>query len=111
MAELRQEHLMDFVRFCKAKTYDNTSHMLAEWREWLVDVYGDKCVTIKGRIYPPETVPTVPFRGSILWEGDTAEEKRLIKRGGIVAFWDNPTKLPCGHNSIYSYCETCKEVT
>jgi hypothetical protein len=110
MAKLTDEHLMDFVRFAKAKTYENTSALFASWREWVAEMYGDKVVTIKGRIYPPGTVPTEPFRGSILWEGDTIEEKRLIKRGGISAFWDAPTKLKCGHESIYDYCETCVSI-
>lgn len=88
MAKLTDEHLKDFVAFAKAKTYENTSALMASWREWLLEMYGDRCVTIDGRIYPPESQPTETFRGSILWKGDTAAEKRLIKSQGIAAYWD-----------------------
>jgi len=84
MPKLTDSHLKDFVTFARAKQYENTSALFASWREWLQDTYGDRCIEIDGKIYPPESQPVAPFRGSILWKGDTATERRAIMRGEVV---------------------------
>lgn len=107
MVELTPEAKADFVTFCRGKSYASPAEMLSAYHEWVHDSYGESSVYLDGKPYPPGSCHSTPFRGSILWKGDTAEERRMIKIGGIQAFWDNPTKLPCGHPSVNDYCETC----
>jgi hypothetical protein len=84
MPKLTGGHIKDFVTFARAKQYESTAALFASWREWLHDTYGDRCVVIDGKIYPPESQPAATFRGSILWKGDTAAERRAIMRGESV---------------------------
>lgn len=107
MVELTPEAKADFVAFNRGKTYENTQAMLSAYHEWVADSYGEAAVMVNGKPYPPGTRHASPFRGSILWTGDTTEERRAIKRDGLQAFMDAPTKLPCGHESVSDYCETC----
>lgn len=104
---ITSEAAADFVRLAKAKPYKSTSDLIAAFRSWVKDTHGPKAETHEGQTYPPGTESEKPFRGSIRWEGDTTEERRAIKRDGLQAFMDAPTKLPCGHESATDYCETC----
>jgi len=107
MIELTPEAKADFVAFNRGKTYESTEAMLSAYHDWVSDSYGESAVIIAGKAYPPGTRSSSPFRGSILWTGDTTEERRAIKRDGLQAFMESPTKLPCGHESATDYCETC----
>lgn len=78
------EHLMDYVRMARANPKKTTSETLAMWREWLQEVYGPLCVEIDGKIYPPGTIKDKPFKGSILYKGETAAERRAIMNGEQV---------------------------
>jgi hypothetical protein len=104
---ITSEAAADFVRLAKAKPYKSTSELIAAFRSWVKENHGPKAETHGGQIYPPGTVSEKPFRGSIRWEGDTTAEKRTIKSGGLKAFMDAHTKLPCGHESVSDYCGTC----
>lgn len=107
MVELTPEAKADFVAFSRGKSYQSTAEMFNAWHEWVADMYAEKAVTIDGKPYPPGTLHGSTFRGSVLWNGGTAEERRAIKANGIQGFWDAPTKLKCGHESASDYCETC----
>jgi len=84
MIEMDYAHRMDFVNICRANTEKTLSECLHLWREWLEDTYGQNCVEIKGRKYPPSTWKSKPFKGSILYEGETAAERRIILAGGYI---------------------------
>lgn len=104
---ISSEAAADFVRLAKSKPYKSTSELIDAFRSWVKDTYGPKAEMHEGQMYPPDTISEKPFRGSLRWEGDTTAEKRAIKSGGLQAFMDAPTKLPCGHESVSDYCETC----
>lgn len=84
MIEMEHSHRMDFVNICRANPGKTSAECFVIWREWLADAHGPLCVDIDGRTYPPGTVKGKPFKGSILYKGETPAERRAIMAGQYI---------------------------
>ena len=84
MIEMSRAHRMDFVNLCRANPKKTTSECFDMYHEWVADTYGDLAVEYDGRKYPPGTVKSKPFKGSILYKGETAAERRAILSGEYI---------------------------
>lgn len=86
MIKLTYQDYMDYVAICRANPKKTTTETLELWREWLVDVYGKRCVEINGRLYPPTATKGDTFTGSILDQGKGATERRYVLEYGKTEF-------------------------
>ena len=84
MIEMSHAHRMDFVNICRANPKKTTSECFDMYHEWVADTYGDLAVEYDGRKYPPGTWKSKPFKGSILYKGETATERRAIMAGEYI---------------------------
>lgn len=84
MIEMSTAHRMDFVNICRANPQKTSAECFYLWREWLDDAHGPLCAEIDGRKYPPGTWKSKPFKGSILYKGETAAERRAIMAGEYI---------------------------
>lgn len=84
MIEMSTAHRMDFVNICRANPGKTSAECFHLWREWLDDAHGPLCAEIDGRKYPPGTWKSKRFKGSILYKGETATERRAIMSGGYI---------------------------
>lgn len=84
MIKLQPDQYMDFVDICRANPGKSTAESLTLWREWLADTYGVRCYEIEGRLYASGAMKVKPFRGSILYKGETTAERRAIMNGEQV---------------------------
>ena len=84
MIEMSTAHRMDFVNICRANPGKTSAECFHLWREWLDETHGPLCIEIDGRKYPPSTWRSKPFKGSILYKGETAAERRAIMAGEYI---------------------------
>ena len=84
MIEMSHAHRMDFVNICRANPKKTTSECFDMYHEWVADTYGDLAVEYDGRKYPPGTWKSKRFKGSILYKGETATERRAIMAGEYI---------------------------
>ena len=84
MVEMTNAHTMDFVNICRANPGKTSAECFALWREWIDEAHGPLCIDIDGRKYAPGTVKGKPFKGSILYKGETATERRAILAGEYI---------------------------
>lgn len=84
MIEMGYAHRMDFVNICRANPGKTSAECLELWREWLDEAHGPLCIEIDGRKYPPSTWKSKPFKGSILYKGETPAERRAIMAGEYI---------------------------
>lgn len=84
MVEMSTAHRMDFVNIFRANPGKTSAECFHLWREWLDDAHGPLCAEIDGRKYPPGTWKSKPFKGSILYKGETATERRAIMAGEYI---------------------------
>ena len=84
MVEMTNAHTMDFVNICRANPGKTSAECFALWREWIDEAHGPLCIDIDGRKYAPGTVKGKPFKGSILYKGETAAERRAILSGEYI---------------------------
>lgn len=103
MIEMSHAHRMDFVNLCRANPKKTTSECFDMYHEWVADTYGDLAVEYDGRKYPPGTVKGKPFKGSILYKGETATERRAILAGENLP--DDLQDEPTAQKQIDAWCE------
>lgn len=84
MIEMSHAHRMDFVNLCRANPTKTTIECFDMYHEWVADTYGDLAVEYDGRKYSHGTVKSKPFKGSILYKGETAAERRAIMAGEYI---------------------------
>lgn len=84
MIVMTYAHRMDFVNICRAKPGKTSRECFEIWREWIEETYGPLCVDIDGLKYPPGTWKSKPFKGSVLYKGETAAERRAIMAGEYI---------------------------
>ena len=84
MIEMEHNQRMDFVNICRANAGKTSAECFEIWREWLDETHGPLCIEIDGRKYPPGTWKSKPFKGSILYKGETAAERRAIMAGEYI---------------------------
>lgn len=84
MIEMDYAHRMDFVNICRANAGKTSAECFEIWREWLDETHGPLCIEIDGRKYPPSTWKSKPFKGSVLYKGETAAERRAIMAGEYI---------------------------
>ncbi len=84
MIEMDYANRMDFVNVCRANPGKTSRECFDLWREWLTETHGPLCIDIDGRKYPPSTWKSKPFKGSILYKGETAAERRAIMAGEYI---------------------------
>lgn len=84
MIEMSYAHRMDFVNICRANPGKTSRECFELWREWLDETHGPLCVEIDGQKYPPGTMKSKPFKGSLLYKGETASERRAIMAGRYI---------------------------
>lgn len=80
MIEMSTAHRMDFVNICRGNPGKTSAECFEIWREWLEDAHGPLCTIIDGAKYPPAQ-KVKAFKGSILYKGETAPERRAILAG------------------------------
>lgn len=84
MIEMNHAHRMDFVNICRANPGKTSRECFELWRHWLEETYGPLCVEIDGLKYPPGTWKSKPFKGSVLYKGETSAERRIVLSGGYI---------------------------
>ena len=103
MVEMSTAHRMDFVNIFRANPGKTSAECFHLWREWLDDAHGPLCAEIDGRKYPPGTWKSKPFKGSILYKGETATERRAILAGENLP--DDLQDEPTAQKQIDAWCE------
>jgi len=103
MIEMSYAHRMDFVNICRANPGKTSRQCFELWRDWLDETYGPLCVEIDGLKYPPGTWKSKPFKGSVLYKGETAAERRAILAGEILP--DELQDDPTAQKQIDAWCE------
>lgn len=83
MIEMSTAHRMDFVNICRGNPGKTSAECFEIWREWLEDAHGPLCTIIDGAKYPPAQ-KVKAFKGSILYKGETAPERRAILAGEYI---------------------------
>lgn len=103
MIEMSYAHRMDFVNICRANPAKASRECFELWRDWLDETYGPICVEIDGQKYPPGTMKSKPFKGSVLYKGETATERRAILAGENLP--DNLQEDQTAQKQIDAWCE------
>lgn len=84
MIEMDYADRMDFVNICRANAGKTSAECFEIWREWLDETHGPLCIEIDGRKYPPSTWKSKPFKGSVLYKGETPAERRAVMAGEYI---------------------------